>query len=91
MTTIAYPLICVPLSKFFSTPPSNINSTAFLIISCPQIEGASDFDKISKTFRFCDNSLILRISMSVIIGEAMPPPAFVLNKLMLLQIITVLY
>lgn len=80
----------VPLSKFFSTPPNNINKTAFLIYSWPQIEGARELASKSNTPRFLDKVVIFRTSLSVIVGAAIPPPDLVLNKLIWLQRITVL-
>ena len=43
-----YPLMRVPLSSIFSTPPSSMQRTAFLIYSWPCIDGAKDFASCSK-------------------------------------------
>lgn len=37
-----YPLSLVPLGKIFSIPPSSKQRMAFLIYSCPCIDGAND-------------------------------------------------
>lgn len=42
------PLMRVPLSSTFSTPPSSMHRIAFLMYSCPWILGARDFESWSK-------------------------------------------
>jgi len=66
--------MCVPFARFFSAPPSRRSKRAFLIKSWPYIDGASEDDnklKISERFA---RWLIVRISLSVGVVCAIPPP-----------------
>lgn len=46
------PLSLVPFSRTFSVPPTSMQRTAFLMNSCPWMEGASDRDMTSNTSLF---------------------------------------
>lgn len=78
--------MCVPLDRFCSFPPSNISNIAFLIISCPYIEGAKDRESNEKTFSFLAIFSIFAISTSVITLSPISPERIVT----LFAIITVL-
>merc|ERR1719186_2151800 len=68
-STLTSPLSLVPLGRFFSTPPRSIHSRAFLMYSCPWMEGARDLANISKTSPFClENFLHFCTSSPVMLG-----------------------
>jgi len=62
------PLKCVPFSRVFSIPPSNISNIANLISSCPYIDGAIDYDNILSTSYFSANDFIFLTSSIVTYG-----------------------
>ena len=62
------PLKCVPFSRVFSIPPSNISNIANLISSCPYIDGAIDYDSILSTSYFSAKDFIFLTSSIVTYG-----------------------
>jgi hypothetical protein len=79
--------MCVPLDKFCSFPPNNISNIAFLIISCPYIEGAKDRESNPKIFSFLAIFPMFAMSASVITLSPISPERMVI----LFAIITVLF
>ena len=59
-----HPLSLVPLGNTFSFPPSNIHNTAFLMYSCPWIEGARERPSCSNTSPFWRENLRIRATSS---------------------------
>lgn len=83
MSRLMSPRICVPFRRFFSAPPRRRSRMASLILSCPKIEGASDWDSNRNMSRRLASWLICRMSVSVSRVWAIPPPIFEERRLML--------
>mmetsp|Transcript_10336 Transcript_10336/g.25335 ORF Transcript_10336/g.25335 Transcript_10336/m.25335 type:complete len:212 (+) Transcript_10336:545-1180(+) len=48
MSMLMSPLRCVPLARFFSHPDSSCSASAFLMTSCPWMEGHTDLPSTSR-------------------------------------------
>jgi len=58
MRMLMSPRMCVPSARLHSTPPASMSTSAFLIMSWPQIDGASErASRSAIRLRFASSSM----------------------------------